>query len=165
MDLRSANSIAPQDLLLRTDFVRYCEAAEMQMQGPDNSTSGIKNILKQSQDPFIIHCPEVTVFRGSHEDGYPFYEEPVKIHVIAYALHSSKPEVQVVVRKKHGTTEWYASQAEHRSLIERLDLIARVGHKEEVIGSISRLPILISCVPGCMGLAAQPLDALGSSLK
>merc|ERR1712216_1119452 len=100
IDLRSSNSIAPDDLLLRTDFARFCETAEQET--GYCRVPRLKNLMRQEHDPFIMHCPDVTIFRGSHEEGYKFYEEPVKVHVIAYALLNPKPEVQVVVRRKYG---------------------------------------------------------------
>lgn len=169
-DLAQPFSTNPSCLPLRTDFTRFMEDAHKRMH---NSRSTFQQHLTADLDPYIFICPDVCVFRGPRDEGFPFRAEPFSVQMIASATSVTRPAIQAVP-SRHGPTRWYACKSEHTAMVERLNLIAMAalqgsGYVEEDDEEEARqredAPILILPAFGFGGDQFHPTDAFASLLR
>lgn len=169
IDLRYLSSLGPDDLLLRTDLLRFLEHIKREVRG-SNQKNSIKNnttmdYLRHPSAPFLIRCRGVSIMRGPLEEGFPFYKEPTRVDIILMSMAHPRPQMMKVVYRTAPFADWYDDISPYNSLIERLCLIshiARTDIKEEHGGT---KPILIMNVPGAYSNAQQPWDAVKTGLK
>jgi len=166
IDVSNSSSITPKDLLLRTDISRYIGDARGYI-----DKQGTKDCMKvhmtASDDPYILRCVNVTIFRGPQEEGFPFLEEPIHVHVLLTALSNNFPKVALMDAKRHGVVEWYADQSDHNCLLARLNLLGNVAREPVFEGeeNSGKKPVLLMTAPGCENRARQPHEGLANSLK
>jgi len=169
-DLAQPFSTNPSCLPLRTDFTRFMEDAQKRLH---NSRSTFQQHLTADLDPYILICPDICVFRGPRDEGFPFRAEPFSVQMIASATSVTRPAMQAVPAR-HGPTHWYACKSDHTAMVERLNLIAMAalqgsGYLEEDDEEEARqredAPILILPAFGFGGDQFHPRDAFASSLK
>lgn len=114
---------AQQHCILRTDLHEYCKHAQTHMLG----ASSVQSQMTASEDPWVLGCEGVILFRGSAQEGYPFLEKPVQIDCVLSAMSSQRPLVRVAKGLKEGGLnrqgqEWYAEEVHHAALLDRLQL-------------------------------------------
>mmetsp|Transcript_101234 Transcript_101234/g.158123 ORF Transcript_101234/g.158123 Transcript_101234/m.158123 type:complete len:1125 (+) Transcript_101234:71-3445(+) len=169
-DLSHSSAVRPQCLPLRTDFKRYATEAAACLKG---GSSTMRSHLCARCDPYVFLCPNVSVFRGSREAGYPFLSTPIRTHVIATAQVEARPSVQMMFGSS-GKTEWYSDESAHAALLDRLNLISLValnkamGEKKASNGEYAEeRPILILGTFGCGGgrSGRHPHHAIANALK
>mmetsp|Transcript_63239 Transcript_63239/g.119668 ORF Transcript_63239/g.119668 Transcript_63239/m.119668 type:complete len:1114 (+) Transcript_63239:29-3370(+) len=171
-DFSQPSCARPQCLPLRTNFGHRAHEAGLQLRG---SAATVRSHLCAQRDPYVFLSPDVLIFRGSREEGFPFLSEPVKTHVIATAEVDARPEVQTLLGIA-GKTEWYSDEAAHQALLERLHLISLValnklpgGSTDGEAGPMSadERPVLILGTFGCGGGRAgrHPHHAIANALK
>jgi len=154
------------DCLVRTDFERFAHVASGGLRGAKCS---VRDHLAAQHDPYVVVCPNVTMFRGSRDDGYPFMERPMHITTICCSMPSSRPAV--TVSSNYGTgerTEWYTSDADQTALLERLSLMgfaALQDHTHLQDCDAEKKAILILSALGCADRGLHPRDAVANSLK
>jgi len=119
LDLARSSSVRPSCLPLRSDLSLFVAGAGVHLRGAGAS---MQSHLCARADPYVVLCPGVTVFRGPREEGYPLLADPTQLHVILTALADARPAVQTLDTTS-GKTEWYADEAAHAALLERLHLI------------------------------------------
>lgn len=160
----------PHCLPLRSDISRFVEDAQGSLR---SAKSTVEKHLTAEQDPYIFLCPDVAVFRGSREDGFPFLEEPFRLHAIVAAMALKRPPLQEV-RGRGGSTTWYAFKWDHAALVERLNLVALAAlqasgitgkEDEEELAARDNAPILVLSAMGFGGDQWHPRDAFASCLK
>ncbi|CAE8608010.1 unnamed protein product [Polarella glacialis] len=159
------SAVAPEDMLLRTDLGRFLEKIRHERKTQLEERS-LRDCLQDRDKPFVIHCPEVTVFRGSHAEGYPFYKEPFKVHVVLWSMADPRPSIHKVRYRTRGKgkAEWYGDERDYNSLLERLELVAQVA-RTEALGPEGQLPGVVLGFPGCEAVVSQPFEAVASALK
>eukprot|EP00930_Biecheleria_cincta_P039937 TRINITY_DN27406_c0_g1_i1.p1 TRINITY_DN27406_c0_g1~~TRINITY_DN27406_c0_g1_i1.p1 ORF type:complete len:821 (-),score=139.66 TRINITY_DN27406_c0_g1_i1:36-2498(-) len=154
----------PHCVPLRTDFSRFCEEAKFQMV---RSKATIKEHMRAQQDAYAFFSQEVSVFRGSQNDGYPFLTDPFRIHMIACSLWTNRPLIKTV--SSNGARQvLYSKKEDANLLIERLNLIAHIAIREtsgELQASPEDKPILILPVIGLGGGSFHPQHSLAAVLK
>lgn len=123
---------AQQSSLLQTDFGTFLGTASRQMHCGQSS---IEQHLRASHDPYVCLCPEVTLFRGTREDGYPFLDDPFTMNVIISSLTEERPHVIV----SGDGSEWYTDEKDQTALLERLNLIGLVALQQQAADSDSYL--------------------------
>jgi len=160
IDVKRFAAMNPQCLPLRSDFPRYAEAAESWLR---SAKATVQQHLTTGRDPYAFLCRDVTVFRGPHEQGYPFVKEPMKIHLLVISMSASRPAVQLLTRT-NGRTEWYQDEADHTALLERLNLVGLVA-QQEFIDERDQKPILVLSSPGSSSTCPHPRDAVANSLN
>lgn len=163
---RQKGGINPCCLPYRSDFSLYAAEAKTALKG---SNTTIQQHISANQDPYIFLCPSVTVFRGPREEGYPFLQEPINLHVIAASIPRGRPPVQTVFSRE-GPTSWFAYKNDHNSLIERFNLLGLAAYQASDDGVLlpprrreEDKPILVLTALGCRG--SSPRDALAGILK
>jgi len=164
-DLRHPFGTHPADVAVRSDFSRFVESGHRGLRVGDID---FKRHLVASQDPYLFVSPEVCVFRGSRDEGFPFLEKPYSVHVLGASLSASRPALQEMLGRS-GHTSWYASTADHTALVERLNLIAlvalRVSGQDGTNTSSQELPTLILPALGFGKTQYHPREAFASTLK
>jgi len=154
----------PHCVPLRTDFTRFCEEAKFQMV---RSKTTIKDHMRAEQDAYAFFSQDVSVFRGSQNDGYPFLTEPFRIHTIACSLWTQRPSIKTV--SNNGARQvLYSTKEDVNLLIDRLNLIAHIALREtngETQASPEDKPILILPVLGIGGASYHPQHSVAGILK
>lgn len=149
-----ASAMFPDGLPLRTDIGRFLQSAQVQLR---DSKANTKLHLRANDDPYVVYLKDVTAFRGSRDDGYPFLTEPVHFHAVVTAMRDSRPDVQVVTGKPN--RQWYRDPSSQASFLDRLSLIGLAAIKMQKDCEAAR-PILV------MGsFPKQPRDSVANSLK
>eukprot|EP00746_Dinoflagellata_sp_MGD_P030308 gnl/MRDRNA2_/MRDRNA2_171873_c0_seq1.p1 gnl/MRDRNA2_/MRDRNA2_171873_c0~~gnl/MRDRNA2_/MRDRNA2_171873_c0_seq1.p1 ORF type:complete len:820 (-),score=159.20 gnl/MRDRNA2_/MRDRNA2_171873_c0_seq1:84-2543(-) len=133
-----------QHFFLRTDLASYMEHAQSRHEGD------MKSNLTAAEDPWVLGCEGVTIFREGPEKGYAFRETPAIIDVIVSAMVSQRPLVRIENGRVQETVaenfilqsftkhhherhlpeqddedlgrkkEWYAEEFQHVALLDRL---------------------------------------------
>jgi len=155
-----AISIIQQSNLVRTDFARFADMANTRLRS-GNCT--VRDHLTAQHDPYVFTCPNITLFRGSREDGYPFLSKPTHLCGIVTAMSQMRPSV--TKSAKFGTgekTEWYSSDVDQTALLERLSLIGFAALQDL---DPSNKAILVLSPLGCSHRGLHPRDAVANSLK
>lgn len=125
IELWRQKGMVPHCLPLRSDFSLYAAEAKLAAKGGDAT---MRQHLCATQDPYLFFCPSVTIFRGPQDDGYPFLEDPFRVHVLASSMPPGRPPIQTVSGRE-GPTSWYAYKNDHNALVERYNLLALVGYQ------------------------------------
>lgn len=161
-------SVHPRCLTVRTDFSRYLTSVD---KSAKLFRSTPQQHLQAEQDPYVFICPDVCVFRGERNEGYPFSRSAFSVHVVGASTSQTRPAVQSVPGRS-GATRWYAKKADHTSLVERLNLIgmaalqsAQVESRARREGCSEEQPVLIIPALGFGGDQFHPRDAFANSLK
>jgi len=156
-------SQAPHCLPLRTDFARFVKEAYNQIR---DGHASIEDRVRAAQDAYAFLCQDVTCFRGSVAEGYPFLEDScLHLDVIATAMASSRPHLQILKNVSGERSAWYFQTKDQESFVERLNTIAHVALRNTAGGTEARhddKPILVLPVLG-MGLGSgtfHPRDAI-----
>eukprot|EP00427_Karlodinium_veneficum_P046970 CAMPEP_0169229280 /NCGR_PEP_ID=MMETSP1016-20121227/25303_1 /TAXON_ID=342587 /ORGANISM="Karlodinium micrum, Strain CCMP2283" /LENGTH=1086 /DNA_ID=CAMNT_0009308155 /DNA_START=171 /DNA_END=3431 /DNA_ORIENTATION=- len=152
-------SMSQQNLLVRSDFQRFARQAASCIR---SGKSSVRDHLTALHDPYVFACPNVTLFRGARDDGYPYLEKPVHFTCVVCAMPCLRPAIM-----KSGTglgqkSEWYSSDLDQTALLERLCLIGYsalqdVDKKQKAILVLSGL--------GCSDRGLHPRDAVANSMK
>lgn len=156
------NDSAPsmQNLFLRTDLARYFKTAEVDVRA---GRSTVRDHLMAASDPYMFVCPDVTVFRGLREDGFPFVEKPRRINCIVSAMTCAHPVMTASTNWNTGEkTEWYRKDDDQTALLERLSLLGCAALQD---ADPKNRPILILTALGCNDRGTHPRDAVANSLK
>eukprot|EP00928_Gymnodinium_smaydae_P088775 TRINITY_DN72816_c0_g1_i1.p1 TRINITY_DN72816_c0_g1~~TRINITY_DN72816_c0_g1_i1.p1 ORF type:complete len:936 (+),score=126.58 TRINITY_DN72816_c0_g1_i1:59-2866(+) len=166
INLSRGSSVSPRSLLLQTDIERFAWGAEIPLRGGDTT---VQSHLRADSDPYVFFCPGLQVFRGSREDGYPFWDCPLSIDVLVTASAVVRPNVQLV-HSNGNQTEWYAEERAHAALLDRLYLIAQAAQvvtTREEGGASATKPILVFGALGCDGhkYGRHPRHAVANALK
>jgi len=155
-------SISPSCLPLRTDFRRFADIAASSSR---RDTVSMKTHLCAASDAYVLHCPGVSIFRGSRDHGFPFLEEPVQVDVVLTAMSTMRPSV-TLLHSVHGRkVEMYANEADQRALQHRLDLVASVALQESQKTLTPTVPVLVLGMPGYSSGGRHPRDAMANVLK
>mmetsp|Transcript_75954 Transcript_75954/g.180617 ORF Transcript_75954/g.180617 Transcript_75954/m.180617 type:complete len:994 (-) Transcript_75954:49-3030(-) len=162
LDLDRSAAVSPACLPLRTDFRRFTDT----ISNPTHTSEPtLKAHMCAATDPYVLHCPGVTVFRGSRETGYPFLKEPAKVDVILTAMTQMRPPITLSNGPQGRKVEWYHNEADLRAVNQRLALAAQVALQESQKTDAAVKPILIMSMPGCCGGGRHPRDAISNALK
>lgn len=155
-----ATSMAQQNVLVRTDFNRFASSVSEGFRG---AQTNVRDHLTAQYDPYVFTCPNMTMFRGSRDDGYPFMETPMHIQTIVCSMPSTRPAV--TISHSFGTsekTEWYMSDVDQTALLERLSLIGFAALQDT---DPDKKAILVLSALGCADRGLHPKDAVANSLK
>jgi len=153
-----------QSAALCTDVSRFIHEVNGSRLHPSAS---VREHLTAQQDPFIVTCPGVTVFRGCRDDGYAFLEKPLSINVLMTSMSQARPELTYVRPHEDALgkrTVWYSHEENQTSLLERLNLIGLAAlqrSKKDPLGSV----VLVLNACGCTDSGRHPRDAVANSLK
>merc|ERR1719311_71135 len=79
-----------QNFFLRTDLASYVQHAQSRRDGGD-----VRSHLTAAEDPWVLGCEGVTIFREGPEKGYAFREIPAIIDVIVSAMTNQRPLVRI----------------------------------------------------------------------
>mmetsp|Transcript_45857 Transcript_45857/g.82532 ORF Transcript_45857/g.82532 Transcript_45857/m.82532 type:complete len:1213 (-) Transcript_45857:97-3735(-) len=168
IDDKNLTSLAPDDLLLRTDLGRFLRRIKQESRQSNQnlfySACTVRDYLQNSDQPFIIRCCEVTLFRGNAEKGFEFLKEPLKMQVLFMAMAQHRPKIQTVHYRTKGTGEWYEQLADYNAFANRMHLIAHTCHNE-IAKEAGVKPVLIMALPGSVGHFAQPQESMMSCVK
>eukprot|EP00445_Apocalathium_hangoei_P003875 CAMPEP_0203860672 /NCGR_PEP_ID=MMETSP0359-20131031/12563_1 /ASSEMBLY_ACC=CAM_ASM_000338 /TAXON_ID=268821 /ORGANISM="Scrippsiella Hangoei, Strain SHTV-5" /LENGTH=790 /DNA_ID=CAMNT_0050777781 /DNA_START=61 /DNA_END=2430 /DNA_ORIENTATION=- len=158
-----AGAVAQNNAMLRSDLSRFIEAAARQLRG-GNCT--MKHHLTAMADPYVLVCPDVCVFRGGREEGYPFLDEPHKVHAVVTALPSQRPAMHVGRGEGVGSrpSEWYATDDDEMALLERLNLVGSAA-LQQVRGDSNAPVVLVLDALGCSQGGRHPHDSLANALR
>jgi len=175
IDIRAPGAVWPDDLYIRSDLSRYIDhVAQESRRLPD--AAPMRRYLTPPENPSVLRCAEVTIFRGPREQGYPFLEEPAQVTVLVYAHADKHPIVKTMHFWHREDMEWYDSKADADAVIERLHLLGDVARQDQLLQDESRgclsvdeaptAPVLIFGVPGGLNSRDRhPKDAMANMLK
>eukprot|EP00747_Dinoflagellata_sp_TGD_P097682 gnl/TRDRNA2_/TRDRNA2_167205_c0_seq2.p1 gnl/TRDRNA2_/TRDRNA2_167205_c0~~gnl/TRDRNA2_/TRDRNA2_167205_c0_seq2.p1 ORF type:complete len:355 (-),score=56.82 gnl/TRDRNA2_/TRDRNA2_167205_c0_seq2:25-1089(-) len=151
-----------QAAVLRSDFPAFADAAAGgRLRG---SACTVQDHLCARDDPYVVSCPSLTVFRGPREEGYPFLPEPFHLDAIVTAMPQARPTI-TMARAEDRVTEWYAAEADQTALLERLHLIGIAALQLDQGSSPDASVVLVLSALGCCHGGRHPRDAVANSLK
>lgn len=173
IQVKTPGGVWPQDLLVRTDFARFAEAANEDSRRFCHQAS-VQAQLTAQEDAHVLRCARVTLLRGRQEEGYPFLEEPCQFTAVTTANSTTRPHVSNVEFRRRGDMEWYAEQCDSAALIKRLNLLGELAQQErELIDEATGMddagkgapPVLILGMPGSSEAFRHPRDAVAHAMK
>eukprot|EP00425_Heterocapsa_triquetra_P022351 CAMPEP_0195141254 /NCGR_PEP_ID=MMETSP0448-20130528/162577_1 /TAXON_ID=66468 /ORGANISM="Heterocapsa triquestra, Strain CCMP 448" /LENGTH=801 /DNA_ID=CAMNT_0040179633 /DNA_START=8 /DNA_END=2410 /DNA_ORIENTATION=+ len=112
-------SPAQQELLLRTSIHRQSRGMAITCHG---GAAPPREHLMAEQDPYLMICNDVQIFRGSAEQGYPFLQEKdiADVSVLMTGRAVLRPQIS-----KKG--EFFSQEEDMVAYMDRLHLIALAG--------------------------------------
>lgn len=121
-----------RELGIRSDFSKIREAKSLDVAGSGiGQISDQRSRLAARDDPYVCFFPNVCLFRGHREEGYPFLPDPVYVNAIVTSMSSKNPEVVMVWNPCQGRREeHYATEQNHLAVVERLNLIGLTALQE-----------------------------------
>eukprot|EP00927_Polykrikos_kofoidii_P043415 TRINITY_DN37483_c0_g1_i1.p1 TRINITY_DN37483_c0_g1~~TRINITY_DN37483_c0_g1_i1.p1 ORF type:complete len:809 (-),score=123.72 TRINITY_DN37483_c0_g1_i1:52-2478(-) len=166
VDLGHVSGMSPQCLLLRSNASQFLSTAEKAIWRSGSGQTSMRDHLTVRSDPYLAVCRDVTIFRGPREQGYPFLKDPFFVHIIFWAMPSTRPQVQIT-RKDDDRKEWYMMEFDHIALVERLNLVgaAAMQYFQESSADADLNPVLILPLPGSSGHIGHPRDAVATAIR
>eukprot|EP00929_Paragymnodinium_shiwhaense_P052600 TRINITY_DN26348_c0_g2_i1.p1 TRINITY_DN26348_c0_g2~~TRINITY_DN26348_c0_g2_i1.p1 ORF type:complete len:956 (+),score=234.36 TRINITY_DN26348_c0_g2_i1:107-2974(+) len=174
------SAMNPPDLLIRTDIAKYLEEAQTSLQHWARGGASASNTrrshmthkchLAALHNPYLMRCPEVTIFRGPMSEGYPFLLQPMKVVMTITAMARQMPQPSSIDVPLYGAVDWFNDPEDFNALHERLTLLGLSALEDNDDGAVnshnqaSPAPALLITAPGA-GERRQPTGALASLLK
>jgi len=153
----------PDDLLLRTDFCKFADAAKREVLW-NNDENNIRVQLTAHPDPYVMRCVEVRLLRGPKDEGYPFLDQPIPFTLIVFAMKEARPHIRMVRSVRHRKRmEWYFSPLDQRALVQRFKILAHVAARTD--SGAKEKPVVVLPMNEVGGRYRQPKDSYAFALK
>eukprot|EP00434_Breviolum_minutum_P016874 symbB.v1.2.014888.t1/scaffold1099.1/size138014/4 len=154
----------PHCMTLRGDLRRYVHDAAMHMK---RNKLTLQKVLGGWKLPQVFSASDVTCFRGSQGDGYPFLLRPFQFHCLCMALWTARPRLRTERDHLGERMTMYCDADDAKAYEVRLELCAHAALL--AAGGIElpkeEKPVLVLPVIGLGGSSFHPQDAIVLALK